>query len=42
MLHGISTFFGSGVTSEMVAAEIQREKERRGMIPASAQENDAP
>jgi hypothetical protein len=34
MLHAISVFMVSGVSGDMVALEIAREKERRGILPS--------
>jgi hypothetical protein len=38
LLHATSVFMTTGVRSDMVAAEIEREKQRRGLSPTSAQD----
>jgi hypothetical protein len=42
LLHATSVFMVSGVSGDMVAREIEREKARRGMVPSSIGKDSVP
>jgi len=42
LLHATSVFMVSGVSGDMVAREIEREKARRGIVPSAIGKDTVP